>query len=214
MSAVAWPAPPAPPPVRSLWLVSLIDTFSLLLCFFILIFSLGTPDTQRFREIAASLSKHLPITGTRAFAPPAPASDRAPVLPAEFALNLDYLASLIEGRMERQPALAGVRLERRFDRLLLVPPAGAIFAATSATPREAAAPLLGAIADLVAHVPNRLQVQAGVGAAGGWDLALARAQAIAAALRQSGYPGDPPALAAMQETPLVFVLLPVAGGAR
>ena len=66
---VPWPAAPLPVKDKPIWMVSLIDTFSLLLCFFILIFSMGTPDTQKFREIASSLAKQLPVLGTRPLAP-------------------------------------------------------------------------------------------------------------------------------------------------
>ena len=195
-------------------MVSLIDTFSLLLCFFILIFSMGTPDTQRFRDIAQSLAKQLPTLGTRPLAPPAPPGLQAPTLAVDFALNLDYVTSLVEGRIERLPALSGVGLQRRPDRLALLPPTDVAFASAGATPLPGAQPMLAAIGDLLAHVPNRLEVRAAVGPAVPWELALARAAAVGRALRQGGYPGDPVIVAGVGGAVVELALLPTRGEAR
>ena len=183
---VSWPAPPQPGKERPIWMVSLIDTFSLLLCFFILIFSMGTPDTQRFREIASSLAKQLPTFGTRPLTPPAPPGTQAPTAAVEFALNLDYVTSLVEGRIERIPALAGLGVQRRADRLILAPPTDVAFGAGAPAPLPGAQPMLAAIGDLLANVPNRLEVRAAVGPEVAWELALARASAVAGALKQGG----------------------------
>lgn len=210
---VAWPAPPQPAKEKPIWVVSLIDTFSLLLCFFILLFSMGTPDTQRFREIAGSLAKQLPVQGTRPLAPPAPPPMEAPTLAADVALNLDYLTSLVEGRVERLPALTGLEL-RRSDRLVLMPPTDVAFANDAATPLPAARPMLSAIGDLLANVPNRLEVRGGVGPGTSWELALARAAAVARALREGGYPADPVVVAGTAASAIELSLLPSRGDRR
>lgn len=211
---VAWPDPPQPGKEKPIWVVSLIDTFSLLLCFFILIFSMGTPDTQRFRDIAHSLAKQLPVQGTRPLAPPSPPAREAPTLSVDFALNLDYLTSLVEGRIERLPALAGLDLQRRPDRLVLMPPTDVGFAGGSAAPLPGAQPMLAAIGDLLAHVPNRLEVRGAVGPDVTWELALARAGAVARALRQGGYPGDPAIVAGVAGAAVELSLLPARGDGR
>ncbi len=195
-------------------MVSLIDTFSLLLCFFILIFSMGTPDAQRFRDIASSLAKQLPTFGTRPLAPPAPPASQAPTLAVEFALNLDYVTSLVEGRIERIPALAGLGVQRRPDRLMLAPPTDVAFASGAPTPLPGAQPMLAAIADLLANVPNRLEVRTAVGPEISWELALARASEVVRALKLGGYPGDPFVVAGFGGAPVSLSLLPVRGDGR
>jgi len=210
---MAWPAPPQPVKEKPIWVVSLIDTFSLLLCFFILMFSMGAPDVQRFREIAGSLAKQLP-QGTRPLAPPAPPPLQAPTLATDVALNLDYLTSLVEGRVERLPALAGLELQRRPDRLILMPPSDVAFAGSAAAPLPGALPMLVAIGDLLAHVPNRLEVRGGVGQGVTWELALARASAVARALRDGGYPSDPVVVAGTGGSAVELSLLPTRGDRR
>ncbi|MBL8690607.1 MAG: hypothetical protein JNL04_16005 [Rhodospirillaceae bacterium] len=211
MSArMAWPAPPQPVKERPIWVVSLIDTFSLLLCFFILMFSMGSPDVQRFREIAHSLAKQLP-QGTRPLAPPAPPPLQAPTLATDVALNLDYLTSLVEGRIERLPALAGLELQRQRDRLILMPPSDVAFAGSAPALLPGALPMLAAIGDLLAHVPNRLEIRGGVGQGVAWELALARAGAVARALRDSGYPSDPVVVAGTGGSAVELSLLPTRG---
>lgn len=209
-----WPAPPQPMKENPIWVVSLIDTFSLLLCFFILMFSMGAADTQRFREIANSLAKQLPPFGTRPLTPPAPPAREAPTLTADIALNLDYLTSLVEGRVERLPALSGLELQRRPDRLVLMPPSDVAFAAGTSVPQPGALPMLSAIGDLLTHVPNRLEIRGGVAPGIGWDLALARAAAVARALRDGGYPTDPVIVAGSGGGAIELSLLPTRGERR
>jgi flagellar motor protein MotB len=210
---VAWPASPQPAKEKPIWVVSLIDTFSLLLCFFILMFSMGSPDVQRFRDIAHSLAKQLP-QGTRPLAPPAPPPLQAPTLATDVALNLDYLTSLVEGRVERLPALAGLDLQRRPDRLVLMPPSDVAFAGSAPALLPGALPMLAAIGELLAHVPNRLEVRGGVGQAVDWELALARASTVARALRDGGYPSDPVVLAGTGGSAVELSLLPTSGDRR
>jgi chemotaxis protein MotB len=211
LSRSGWPEPPRSAKSHPIWMVSLVDTFSLLLCFFILMFSMGQLDTTRFREIAASLSKKLPVSGTRVGGPPPPATIQAPTLPADFALNLDYLTSLVEGRIEKLPALSGMAVERRADRLVLVPPSDVAFAVDATRPAAAATPMLAAIADLIAHVPNRLEIRSAVSAQVSWETALARSTALARILRDAGYPGAAVAVAGIGGPGVSLSLLPVQG---
>jgi chemotaxis protein MotB len=210
-SRQAWPDPPVPPKSPPLWMVSLVDTFSLLLCFFVLMFSMGQLDVTRFHEIAVSLAENLPVTGPRVGGPPAPAVIQAPTLPVDFALNLDYLTSLVEGRIEKLSALSGMSVERRSDRLVLVPPSDVTFAAGATRPMAGAAPMLSAIADLIAHVPNRLEIRSAVSAEVPWETALERSNALARILRDAGYPGAAVAVAGIGGPPVALSLLPVQG---
>lgn len=210
----AWPAPPQPGKEKPIWVVSLIDTFSLLLCFFILIFSMGTAETQRFRDIAQSLARHLPNLGTKPLAPPAPPGTQAPTMSFDFALNLDYLTSLVEGRIERMPALAGLDLRRRTDRLVLMPPTDIAFAGDSAGLQPGAQPMLATIGELLAHVPNRLEIRAAVGGGISWERALERAASVGRALRQGGYPSEPVITAGTGGEVIELSILPTRGDAR
>jgi len=212
--ATAWPDAPQLGKAKPLWMVSLIDTFSLLLCFFILIFSMGSVETQRFRDIAQSLARHLPNAGTKPLAPPAPPGTQAPTLSFDVALNLDYLTSLVEGRIERLPVLVGLDLRRRADRLVLLPPTDVAFAGDGAALQPGALPMLAAIGELLANVPNRLEVRAAVGFGGAWERALERAASVGRALRQGGYPNDPVIVAGVGGEVIELSLLPTRGDAR
>lgn len=68
--------------------------------------------------------------------------------------------------------------------------------------------MLAAIGDLLSHVPNRLEVRAAVGPDVSWEAALVRARAVATALRQGGYVGDPVVMAGMGGAPISFALRP------
>lgn len=53
--------PEDPPAGSPLWMATFGDLMNLLLCFFVLLFSMSTIDAQKFEEIAASLSSSFSV---------------------------------------------------------------------------------------------------------------------------------------------------------
>lgn len=54
----------APPAGSPAWMATFSDLMNLLLCFFVLLFSMSTVDAQKFQEVAASLSSSFSILPT------------------------------------------------------------------------------------------------------------------------------------------------------
>jgi chemotaxis protein MotB len=179
---------------RPIWMVSFIDALSLVLSFFILVFSMATPDATRFREMAETLTARLGTAGIRMQSQPSPGMI-APTVERAQALNLDYLASLLEAQLAREPALAHAVVQRLPDRLVLALPSEVVFASNQATLTAAAERALFQLGGILSQLSNRIDVQGHTdpapvtagGFADNWELSIARAVAVRDLLRRSGY---------------------------
>ncbi|MBI3497217.1 MAG: flagellar motor protein MotB [Proteobacteria bacterium] len=228
----------APPKSRPIWMVSFIDTLSLVLSFFILLFSMATPDVERFRQLTATLTHSLGTAGLRLESAPSPGVI-APTAERTQALNLDYLASLLQAQVAREPSLSRVVLQRLADRLVLTLPSDVVFASNQATLTPTAERALFELCALLARLDNRIDVQghtdpapiAGGPYGDNWELSIARAVAVRDVLRRSGYQralvaqgladtrfaeisGDIPAVLRRQLARRVDVVIYPAAGAR
>lgn len=182
------------------WMVTFSDLTLLLLTFFVLLFSMSSLKTEAWRSLVDGLSTRFdplverPTTQTS----PEQATEAVVVTPGE---DLRYLQAVLAEALARQPELADIAVVPGGDRLVLALPADAFAAAAgddggvTATPRGAA--LLGELAPLLARLGNRVRVAVAVpeeealrGSArrSTWSRALADAEAVAMALRGTGYP--------------------------
>ena len=175
---------------RQAWMLTFTDLVSLLLTFFVLMFSMSQLEIERWRAIAASFSGSLDM----------PAAGIAPTEPARFAiatisprraLDLDYLASVLKQNLGANPLAHGIEIGRDGERLLISVPADLAFAPGSARLADRSAPMLVAIASVLRTIANDVATEghadpAPVTAgdfASNWELSLARAEAVAAVLR-------------------------------
>ncbi|HYH38154.1 MAG TPA: flagellar motor protein MotB [Azospirillum sp.] len=189
---------PAVPDVRgaearkTIWLVSFTDLMSLLLAFFVLMFSMTEPQVQRWTKMAQGLSTRSTATGP-SDAPPVPsAAFNAATIETELAINLDYLGALLHGQVAESAELAGVQVVREDDRVVIGLPGEVLFEknAPMFSPRgRRVLYLLGAV---VGRIGNRIEVvghaeREDVPADRAWERSLGRAVAVAQALREHGY---------------------------
>lgn len=179
------------------WLLTFTDTVSLMLTFFIMLYSMSSISGDRWKEISDSLSQTLnPIK-----------MDKAPVSQAVFnigtifrrqAVNLDYLGSVLAESAAREPLLAQVQFVRMEDRLVLALPGDILFEPGRAIMTEKAREALFGLGGLLRNVGNNIGVTGhsdpapppGQDFASNWELTLGRAAAVANALRRAGYPHD------------------------
>jgi chemotaxis protein MotB len=122
--------------------------------------------------------------------------ERAKVTPA---LDLDYLAAVLETTLAADRLLGDTRIWRREDRLVLAMPADVLFAPGEARLPEEVRPALDALARVLGNVTNRISilghadpepVREGGDYPSNWELSLARALAVAESLERAG-PGRP-----------------------
>lgn len=180
---------------RSMWLVSFTDLISLMLAFFVLMFSMVEPEQQRFAALAKGASAR--STATRpSDAPPEPgAVFNAPTVEPALAANLDYLAALLRNQLAADPLLAALPVRREDDRVVIVLAGGRLFADDAPAFSESGRRMLFLLGDALGRLPNRVEV---VGHAEReldfpgreWERALGKAAAVSLALRETGYRRD------------------------
>ena len=180
-----------PGPARP-WLITIVDLMTILLTFFVLMFSLSKIDMVRFIPVARSYSN--------AFAGGLP-DDAAPRLPEVAVVagdNLSYLEAVLRPAFAKHPSLADVQFRTTSQYLILSWPAGvaqgALFDAGSSGFSDAARRRVFDLGGVLSNLHNRIAI---VGHASGdsaphadgaaWRLAITRANAVADAFTAAGY---------------------------
>lgn len=176
------------------WMITLVDLISLLLTFFLMLFAMSVPSASNWREVVDSLARGL----NAATAPSggAPLAERKPgSVTFVRALDLAYLEAVLAEKIETDLVLAQGRLRREGDRLILSLPADLLFASGSAELSAEARRAARALAEAFQFIGNRVEVEGhadprpigSAAFASNWELSLARAEALAAALADAGY---------------------------
>lgn len=164
------------------WLITIVDLITLLLTFFVLLFSMSKVEPQRFTEVAQSYGG--------AFAPAPADKARLPAIKAAAGDDLGYLQAVLKAAFASSPALKDVAFRLTPQYLMLTLPVDGLFAAEAggfATGAETSVFDLGGV---LSNLKNRIAV---IGTAAGakdeasWSLAIARAQTMANALAAAGY---------------------------
>jgi chemotaxis protein MotB len=173
----------APPDVPATpWMLTFADLVSLMLTFFVLMFALSGVKAEPFRALAASLSfaLHAPLAPAAETPSAIQNIDRVEIRPGD---ELPYLAGLLGNVIAETPALKGATLKLYDDRLELVLPPQAMFGGEGPGVAVSAKPAIAALSQAVGGIGNRVTVAV---RAADWTLALARAGALANALRAAG----------------------------
>lgn len=189
--------PPAAPDnvFGTVWMITFADLLSLLLAFFVLMFAMSSINQGAWKALADSLALRLnpgePLTPAGARAPDDfPRAFQAP------AMDLDYLAAVIERKGREVELLQRAALRREADRLVIALPADLLFLPGQATLTEAAQAAAGVLGDMFRGIENRLEVEGHADPAplsgdatfaSNWELSLARAIALANRLKAAGY---------------------------
>lgn len=181
---------------RTIWLISFTDLMSLLLAFFVLMYSMSEPEAQRWTGLSKALtSARSTATSPSGAAPEPKAAFNAAAVETQSAINLDYLGALLRTQTGANPDLAAVDVRREDDRVVIGLPGTLMFDVSGATFTDQGRRVLYLLGAAVGRIGNRIEV---VGHAEredqtdglAWERALTRAVAIAAALRETGYKRD------------------------
>lgn len=181
---------------RRIWLISFTDFVCMTLAFFVMLYGMTEPDTQRIQALRTALGYTPAVRGDANL-------DRG------RATDLGYLARVLETQLASDPALAGITLRRDGDQLVATLPPALLFAPGSASIGPEGQAVLFTLGGLIANLSNAVEVvghtdptplgasssAASAAAPAGrlglypsnWELALARGRAVAAGLRHAGY---------------------------
>lgn len=189
--------PAAPPPdngPQQPWLLSFADFISVVLAFFVLLFSMVSLDQHKFQRILGSIPgrAHLDLQA------PQPV-ERGMVSDAtDPARSPNYLLTLLKGSFEKDPKLAPLGLTGNGDRVTVALPTDTLIGELGEGRGAKKDGLLFALGGALRSFPNEIMVQ-GEGVAiddpERWGKLLLLTQMSAAAIEQAGVPGPIPARA-------------------
>jgi len=179
------------------WMVTFTDLVSLMLTFFVMLFSMSNLKTDRWNEVIDSLSQSLSPSSTMTEAA-ATSNFNIATLFRKRAINLDYLTSVLEEVVSNDVLLSSSQLMRLEDRLIIALPGDLLFLPGKAVLEDDAKKALFNLGGVLRNIGNQIGVNghtdpakpSGDVYASNWELSMARAAAVANSMRRSGYTED------------------------
>lgn len=185
--------PPAHGESRA-WLVTFTDLVMLILTFFVLLFSMSNVKVDRWEQMIDALSQTLNPAKTQPLLAPTAEFNIGTIF-RKRAINLDYLKGVIEKNIAGDPLLGEAQLVRMEDRLVVALPGDLLFRPGRAVMTASARQALFGLGGILRNIGNQIGVNGhsspvppeGDAYASNWELSVARAAAVANALRRAGY---------------------------
>lgn len=194
-----WPASinPEEAAAERAWLLTFTDLASLMLTFFVLLFSMSNVKVGDWQNIIDSLSRTLRPEPEKVVKAQT-ATFNIGTIYRRQAIDLNYLTSVIEEGIKGIDALAGTQVMLLEDRLVIALPGDLLFQAGRADMTEGAREAMFVFGGLLRNIGNEIGVNghtdptppAGGAYLSNWELSTARAAAVANALRRAGYEDD------------------------
>jgi chemotaxis protein MotB len=179
-----------------LWLVTFTDVMALMLTFFVLLYSMSTPQEDKWEEIVDSLSYTEEIYDSAAREAGTQDYISLDKIEKKKALDPAYLQALIDN-MLKENDISGVMLIENRRRLIISLPAQLLFNSGMADMKVEGKKLIFELGGVLSRVKNRIEVIGHAdpmpisGSTGryssNWELSLARAASVSKALRDVGY---------------------------
>ena len=167
------------------WLITIVDLVTLLLSFFVLLFSMSKVEPKRFNEVAQSY-------GDAFAAVHDDTGRRLPKITAAAGDDLSYLQAVMKAAFASSPTLKDVEFHLTPQYLMLTLPVTGLFVPGSGGFADSAQTPVFDLSGVLSNLKNRIAVvgtapmDTGSGDAA-WALAIARAKSMADALAAGGY---------------------------
>lgn len=176
------------------WLLTFADLLSLVLTFFVLVFSMNTVTFESWKAVVHTMSEE--FNPLRPTVDPIPHDAPASLMTRNVAgLNLSYLQSLLSRQLQQMPLFQDAAVYRRGDSVVVSLPASLMFERKKAVLAPDAARAMRQLAGALVQIRNRMQIAAHTDGApisnglfrSNWELSMTRARVVAGALADSGY---------------------------
>ena len=176
------------------WMIVFTDLVSLMLTFFVLLFSMSSVQIERWQEMIDALSQTLAPSREKTVSEVSAQYNIATIF-RKRAITLDYLAAVLKETMAQDAVLSRCHIMPLEDRLVIALPGDLLFSPGQAALSDRAARALFRLGGVLRNVGNQIGVNGhtdpipprGDDFASNWELSMARAVAVANALRRSGY---------------------------
>jgi len=180
------------------WMITFADLVSLMLTFFVLLFSMSSVKIDEWDAMIDTMTQTL-NPGKLTTVAAATAKFNIGTIFRRQATNLDYLSGVLQAGVANDPLLSSSHIMLLDDRLIIAMPGDLLFPPGQAVMPEEARSALFTLGSLLRNVGNQIGVNGHSdpvppapekGFQSNWELSLARASAVANALRRSGYTDD------------------------
>ena len=179
------------------WMLIFTDLVSLMLTFFVLLFSMSVVKVDAWNNVVSALSQSLKPSERKAQTEATSRFDIS-TLSMRTAINLDYLASVLEKTMASDELLKNAQLMRLEDRLVIGLPGDRLFFSDDAVLSLDARKALSNLGGVLRSIGNQIGTNGhtdpkplkGSQYTSNWELSMGRATAVANALKRSGYKED------------------------
>jgi len=180
--------------VSKTWIVTFSDLISLMLTFFVMLFSMSNVNLGEWDQITDALQRTLNPTEEKEQVIFQPSDFNISTVIRESAANLDYLASVMEELLSEDELLRDSFVMRLDDRVLIALPSDALFEAGRADMTEGARDAIFSLSGALRNINNQVGVNGhsdrsspeGDAYDSNWELSVARAAAVGNLLRESG----------------------------
>lgn len=187
-------APPKPGPDPEAWMLSFGDLVSLMLVFFVMLFSMATLEKEEFEAIVSALAQQFNPAAQSLRAKPSADLD-IPKTSLGEGYNLSYLRALIADKMGDDPILDEIRMHSLHDRIVVSLPSDRLFELGAAVLLDGAPDTIERLGTVVRFLSNRIDINGHTDSdpatnpsfPSNWELSLARSMAVANILRSAGY---------------------------
>ena len=182
--------------VSTLWLITFTDVMALMLTFFVLLYSMAQPDVEKWSEMTAAINSNF----SKRFAPKFEAGTVDAInidrISRPNALDLRYLASIVQQALDRNDNTEGVLLIAQPDALVISMPNDLFFEAGRAEIGAEGQRALFEIGGALAKIRNEIEIvghadprplSSGGDYSSNWQLSLDRALSVAGVLENVGY---------------------------
>ncbi len=180
---------------KPVWLITFVDLISLLLAFFLMLYSMSSIQKNDWAAFLASLNKHEVLMKEKKVGSK---KDAEFISPAEISkgLEIKYLRTLLESEIDSNDLLKFVEFFEKGNQLVLSFPSSLTFRPGSSELLPKGKQALFALSEKLSNLENRVEL---VGYSdpnpiinnqkykNNWVLSLFRASAVANALIKSGY---------------------------
>ena len=179
------------------WMITFTDLISLMLTFFVMLFAMSSVQVDRWEATIDSLSQTLSPAEVETVAR-ATAQFNVGTVFRRQAINLDYLAAVLDETIGEDPMLARSQIMRLDDRLVIALPGDLLFEPSQAQLSEPARQALFVLGGVLRNIGNQVGVNGHTDPTptaqnvypSNWELSLARALAVGEALKEAGYTED------------------------
>lgn len=176
------------------WILTFADLLSLILTFFVLVFSMNTVQYDSWKAVVRTMNSEFnpkrPIVDiTPHDTPPSVMTRNVP------GLNLTYLEALLDRQLKQVPMFREAVVHRVEDTVVISLPASLMFERKMSVLGADATRALRALAGALVQVRNKVQVAAYTDGApvtsglfrSNWELSLTRSRVVAGLLSDAGY---------------------------